>query len=199
MSRSAAKRTPMAPRAFAMVVALATPGALAAEELPPGGTFFDDDESAAEGYLEAIDAADITRGCNPPLERSVLPTRTLTRGEMASIFVRALDLPAASNPFTDTAESAHVNSISALAGAGVTKGCNPPDNDQFCPDRTVTRGEMAAFMVRALGYPDGADTNYFTDDDGSVFEEGINRLATAGITSGCGDASRHHCDRAPLT
>ena len=34
--------------------------------------------------------------------------------------------------------------------ADVTRGCNPPVNDQFCPDRDITRGEMAAFLFRAL-------------------------------------------------
>jgi hypothetical protein len=182
-----ANRTLKALLAFAMVVALATPGALAAEELPPGGTFFDDDAIAEEGHIEAIRAADITRGCNPPLNDLFCPTRTLTRGEMASIFARALDLPAATNPFTDTSQSVHVDSISALAAAGITRGCNPPDNDLFCPDRSVTRGEMAAFMVRSFGYTDGADSNSFSDDDGSVFEADIDRLAAAGITTGCGD------------
>ena len=38
--------------------------------------------------------------------------------------------------------------IDWLAAAGVTKGCNPPDNDEFCPDEYVTRAQMAAFMHR---------------------------------------------------
>ncbi|MGH2392791.1 MAG: hypothetical protein ACRDGH_04740, partial [Candidatus Limnocylindria bacterium] len=40
---------------------------LLAAELPPGGTFIDDDLNVHEGYIEAIAAADVTRGCNPPL------------------------------------------------------------------------------------------------------------------------------------
>ena len=43
----------------------------------------------------------------------------------------------------------HESAIDILGTAGVTKGCNPPANDQFCPDRTITRGEMAAFLYRA--------------------------------------------------
>lgn len=39
--------------------------------------------------------------------------------------------------------------VSTLADAGITKGCNPPKNDRFCPDAPVTRGQMAAFLVRA--------------------------------------------------
>lgn len=30
----------------------------------------------------------------------------------------------------------------------ITRGCNPPDNTRFCPDRSVTRGEMSAFFYR---------------------------------------------------
>jgi hypothetical protein len=41
-----------------------------------------------------------------------------------------------------------------LAEAGITKGCNPPGNDRLCPDDPVTRGQMAAVLTRALGFPD---------------------------------------------
>jgi hypothetical protein len=37
-----------------------------------------------------------------------------------------------------------------MAHHEITLGCNPPENDQFCPDRSLTRGEMASFFVRAL-------------------------------------------------
>ncbi|MFP3915680.1 MAG: S-layer homology domain-containing protein, partial [Actinomycetota bacterium] len=38
--------------------------------------------------------------------------------------------------------------IAWLADGGVTLGCNPPDNDEFCPTDNVTRQQMAAFMHR---------------------------------------------------
>lgn len=41
--------------------------------------------------------------------------------------------------------------IDKLGTAGVTKGCNPPVSDRFCPTDFVTRGQMAAFLHRALG------------------------------------------------
>ncbi|MEA2002073.1 MAG: S-layer homology domain-containing protein [Actinomycetota bacterium] len=75
--------------------------------------------------------------------------------------------------------------IAWLKDSGITKGCNPPTNDLFCPDATVTRGQFAAFLVRALGLTDVGDGDLFVDDDGSVFEVDIDRLATAGITKGC--------------
>ena len=69
---------------------------------------------------------------------------------MASFLVRALDLPPGSPAgFTDTAGNLHQPDIDALAAAEVTKGCatDPPG---YCPERSVTRAEMATFLVRAL-------------------------------------------------
>ena len=37
----------------------------------------------------------------------------------------------------------------ALADAGITQGCF--DTQHFCPDQTVTRGQMAPFLARAAG------------------------------------------------
>ena len=42
--------------------------------------------------------------------------------------------------------------IERIAQAGITLGCNPPTNDRFCPDDTVTRGQMAAFLSRMLDH-----------------------------------------------
>jgi hypothetical protein len=41
--------------------------------------------------------------------------------------------------------------VEALAAAGITKGCNPPTNNLFCPNSAVTRAQMAVFLARALG------------------------------------------------
>jgi hypothetical protein len=38
--------------------------------------------------------------------------------------------------------------IEALAASGITGGCG---GGNFCPNQNVTRGEMAAFLARALG------------------------------------------------
>jgi|GEM_PF-2102661 len=94
-------------------------------------------------------ATGITKGCDPPANTQFCPDQPVTRGQMAAFLVRALDLRPASGRFTDTAGSVFAADIAALANAGVTRGCNPPRNDRFCPDDYVTRGQMAAFLVRA--------------------------------------------------
>ena len=48
-------------------------------------------------------------------------------------------------------------------------GASPPASDRYCPERGVTRGEIRAFLVRALGLTDVGAGDLFTDDDGSVF------------------------------
>src|SRR5690606_13410789 len=52
--------------------------------------------------------------------------------------------------FTDTTGHVFEGDIARLAAADITRGCNPPANDRFCPDDPVTRGQMAAFLKRAL-------------------------------------------------
>jgi hypothetical protein len=55
----------------------------------------------------------------------------------------------ASHTFTDVSTSnVHHGNISWLAATGITKGCNPPANDRFCPGQAVTREQMATFMNR---------------------------------------------------
>lgn len=107
-------------------------------------------------------------------------------------------LPPGGN-FVDDDGSVHEASIEAIFEEGITVGCNPPVNDRYCPRSTVTRGEMAAFFVRGLNLP-RTGRDYFEDDDDSIFEDAINRLAAAGITMGCNPpASDRFCPDARMT
>jgi len=55
----------------------------------------------------------------------------------------------ASHSFSDVPDSnIFHDSIDWLADNGITVGCNPPANTQFCPDDSVTREQMAAFLRR---------------------------------------------------
>jgi hypothetical protein len=76
----------------------------------------------------------------------------MTRGEMAAMLARAFDSPPSSHDrFVDDGGHVFENAIDRIAAAGITLGCNPPDNDRFCPDQAIARDEMATFLTRAAG------------------------------------------------
>lgn len=150
-------------------------------ELPPGGTFQDDNGLEAEGDIEAIAAVGVTHGCDS--DSHFCPDVTVSRGQMASFLVRAFKIPAADDDrFDDDDTSVHEASINALAASGITVGCT---ETTFCPTARVTRGQIATFILRALGM-DPSTTPAFPADPPSRHDGAINALAAAGIVQGCG-------------
>ena len=129
--------------------------------------------------IQWIFNAGLTKGCS--IER-YCPNDNVTRGQMAAFLSHALELPeTATDYFTDDDGTTFEKHINRLREAGITFGCTATT---YCPNGTVTRGQMAAFLSRALDLPATA-TDYFTDDEESTFEDNINRLRASGITSGC--------------
>ncbi|MGF1668415.1 MAG: S8 family serine peptidase [Acidimicrobiia bacterium] len=121
-------------------------------EASSGDRFLDDDESVFEADIEALAAAGITLGCNPPRNDRFCADDQVTRAQMAAFLVRGFNLPPEpGDRFADDNGSVFEEDIEALAAAGITRGCNPPFNDRFCPEDTVSRAQMASFIVRALG------------------------------------------------
>ncbi len=153
---------------------------------PAPGGFTDISNSVFKDAIVWLAEEGITQGCNPPANTMFCPNDRVTRGQMAAFLVRAHGYSAVARDYFDDDEGhTFETAINRLATAGVTQGCNPPTNDRYCPDRFVTRGQMAAFLVRAFDLPayDGPDR--FRDDNASVFEGAIERLAQAGLTQGC--------------
>ena len=152
----------------------------------PGSGFIDTGNSVFKDAIAWLAAQGITQGCNPPANTMFCPNDQVTRGQMAAFIVRAKGYSAiADDFFVDDEGSVFENAINRLRTAGITEGCNPPQNNRFCPDRFVTRGEMAAFLVRAFGYSNAGSGNYFVDDNGHIFENAIDKLRVAGVTLGC--------------
>jgi subtilisin family serine protease len=151
------------------------------------GKFSDIDNSVFENAIEKLAAAGITQGCNPPINDKFCPGDFVTRGEMAVFLARAFKYTddGGEDFFVDDGEKFYENAANKIRFEGVTQGCNPPANDEYCGDELVTREQMAAFLVRALGLTDDGGGDVFVDDDGSIFEGAIDRLGTAGITQGC--------------
>jgi hypothetical protein len=156
---------------------LALPGGAAAAPVPP---FTDIDGHPFEADIEWLRLQELTTGCGGG---RYCPNASVTRAEMASFLVRALDLPATgADPFTDDEGLAAEDDINRLFAAGVTTGCTAT---RFCPSALVTRAQMASFLARGfeIAYP---VRDYFSDDDRSVHQTDVNRLAESAITGGCG-------------
>ena len=101
-------------------------------------------------------ALKITLGCsgNPPL---YCPQDFVTREQMAAFLIRALGEfnPAKDVPqrFADVGpENPFYGFIEQMAVRRITLGCRQEGSNLFyCPKDQVTRGQMAAFLVRAFG------------------------------------------------
>ncbi len=140
-----------------------------------------------------------SRGCDPPANDHYCPDRAVSRGEMAVFLARVLDLTEPGRGFADVPEPL-ADAVGRVAAAGITRGCNPPANDRFCPDRPVTRGEMAAFLVRGFGIDATATPSHFLDVGGSPFIDDIARLAATGISRGCNPpANDRFCPDRPVS
>ena len=69
----------------------------------------------------------------------------------------------------------------------------------FCPSDTVTRAQMASFLVRALEELAADDNDYFTDDNGNTHEANINALRGGGVTMGCNAEGTLFCPSDTVT
>jgi glucose/arabinose dehydrogenase len=96
-------------------------------------------------------------------------------------------------PFTDIADSIFYGDILWAYATGVTRGCSAT---KFCPNGVVTREQAASFLARVLRLP-APSRDYFNDDNDSIHEGDINRLAEAGIARGC--AAGRYCPRSAMT
>jgi Tol biopolymer transport system component len=107
--------------------------------------FSDDNGKTGEASINRLAASGITGGCAPG---KFCPSASVTRGQMAAFLARAFDLPGTSTDyFTDDENSTFESSINKVAAAGITGGCG---GTKYCPLANVTRGQMAAFLRRAL-------------------------------------------------
>jgi hypothetical protein len=161
-----------------------------------GNPFEDDDDSVFEGDIEALAAAGITRGCNPPVNDRYCPDREVTRGEMAAFLRRALDLgPGQGNPFEDDDGSPFEDDIASLEAAGITRGCNPPANDRYCPDDPVQRDQMASFLARGLNLDaGGSHCERWLAEDGSDSSNGSRERPWATLDHALDSISASGCE-----
>jgi hypothetical protein len=95
------------------------------------------------------------------------------------------------------------NYIERLYDAGITSGCGTNPFLIYCPTTTVTRDQMAVFLLRGIhgsSYtppPVGLSTGYADVPTTHWAAPWIKQFAAEGITSGCG--SSNYCPSTPVT
>lgn len=94
---------------------------------------------------------------------SFRPEEKITRGEFATLLVKALQLPNAKNGkvFSDTRDHWARENIAAAVGAGIAAGY--PDNT-FKPDAPINREELAAMAAHAARLTAASGETSFADN-----------------------------------
>ena len=125
-----------------------------AVELPPASRdYFDDDNGHIhEDNINRLAEAGIASGVSPGRFR---PGGEVTRAQMATFIAKGFELePSSDDAFSDDAGNVHENDINAVAAADVAQGCG---GTRFCPAPSVTRAQMATFIVAAVDATEPSD------------------------------------------
>ncbi len=183
-----------------------SPGALydviinngAASGVLPKGWFADfGDVAAASPFhapVETIIRDGITSGCGGG---NYCPSSSVTRAQMAVFLLRAehgsgyVPPPATGTIFGDVHQGDFAADwIEQLYAEGITGGCQAGTPPNYCPASSVTRGQMAAFLLKIYhgnGYAPPVATGVFSDVPTSLpLAPWIEELARLAVTSGCG-------------
>ena len=143
-----------------------------------------DDYGGWVHFIERLAELEVTGGCRsePP---SYCPERSVTRAQMAAFLYQALDLPDAESPagFVDVSEDSWAfDYVNALAASKITGGCKL-EPFSYCPSKSVTKAQMAAFLYQALSRQEGlaeealSNPNNIPDYDPDVFYTERNQVS----------------------
>lgn len=142
-------------------------------------------------YINVLNAWKVTNGCTTT---TFCPTDPLTRGQLAALLIRSIYGDKFTYPQTPYFTDAPANHpffpyIQKLRESGITVGCTAT---LFCPEASVTRRQVAVFIIRAkfgslfgesFSFP---SSPYFTDvaanDPTFPF---LQKFRELGITRGC--------------
>lgn len=111
------------------------------------------------------------------------PDDAASRGEVAVFLHRVAGEPdGGSEPFVDVHSSDFfAEAVAWMYSAGITVGTG---QGRFSPDRPVTRAEVATFLHRMDGEPDGGSEPFHDVQPGDFFAAPVAWMASSGITTG---------------
>ncbi len=141
---------------------------------------------AESGVLEGSECSESYICPEEPIDRSTFAvwlTRTLDGDEPVEV---------SASRFADIdPELWWASHVERLAELGVTVGC-AADPPRYCPERGVTRSQMAVFLTRALDLP-SVDPVGFVDIAGRGFEREIDAAVVARLINGCAVEPLRYC------
>jgi len=183
---------------------LFSPGDFRCENLP--GSFPGDvpEDYWAFNFIETLALRGITVGCGAGPD-TYCPLDPVTRAQMAVFIERGINganfrpPPANGTAFNDvTVGGFAAEFIEQFSRDGITAGCG---NGNYCPHDSVSRAQMAVFLLRAehgSGFSPPNATGVFQDVPFDHWAAPwIEQLAAEGITSGCGADT--YCPDDPVT
>ena len=154
-----------------------------------------DDVSAGAWYESAVSwmiLHEVTSGCTPV---AFCPDRTLTRQQFVTFLWRAAGRPApdsaGSATFGDVTEGVYSDQAIGWAVAeGITRGCTPGDVEgadwSFCPQQSVTRGQMATLLYRHVQSPYTGQSSVYADiEPHSYYSTPVAWLTDFQVVPGC--------------
>ena len=163
---------------------------------PAGPTYTLTDGTGAYGDIAAGASAACTDCYSVTIDAATRPVThwdaTVTETVDPSSTVKVWTLHVGGS-FTDVPSgSGFYPSVETVLHNGVTAGCG--DGTTFCPTDTVTRQQMAVFLLKSVEgsdyVPPACVTQAFDDVPcASPFAAWINELASRGVTAGCGGSN----------
>jgi uncharacterized repeat protein (TIGR01451 family) len=165
-------------------------------DVPPENGFHD--------FVNTVARNGVTAGCGAGI---YCPGAAVNRAQMAVFLLKAklgaahVPPPASGTAFLDVpAGSFAADWIEELASLGVTAGCG---NGNFCPGATLTRAQMAVFLLRMLdgsAYVPPPAVGVFEDVPvGSFAADWIEALYALNVTGGCSTSPLLFCPDNPNT
>lgn len=157
-------------------------------------------------WIEKLYNARVTGGCSTdPL--LYCPDQAVTRAQMAVFLARSMNGSSYTSAGTTAAIFGDVPSsywadtwIKQLAANGITSGCG---NGNYCPEASVTRAQMAIFLLRSkygssyVPPAIGGSTGFSDVPTDHWAAAWIKQLAAERITGGCGNGN--YCPDTPVT
>jgi hypothetical protein len=158
-------------------------------------------------YVHALYNAGLTNGCssNPLM---YCPDSNVTRAEVAKFLELGMRgeifLPPVSgaSSFADAGSHWAKDWIQQLYADGLTNGCAVSPL-RYCPDSSVSRAEMAKFILLArhgAGYnPPNVSVSSFADAQNHWAKNWIEQMKVEGLSNGCSTNPLQYCPDVPMT